>query len=92
MTKINKVEIHHTGVQEVGFPIEMTTGSAERTSKTEIIELSTAPLDPGLFELPSGFRQVSGFTDQPPPSPSSALLRLWAWVRQSLSEMLRPTR
>jgi hypothetical protein len=95
VTKMDKIEMHHTGVQEAGFPVELTTSSPERmvrnfkipgsTSKSEVTELSTAPLDPALFELPAGFKQVTQLADLPPRPPSSVLLRIWAWVRQTIS-------
>jgi hypothetical protein len=101
--KIDRVEIHHTGVPETGFPVELTTTTIvpERvvgysspafvtTPKMEVTELSTAPLDPVVFELPSGFKKVNGLGEQPPQPPSSALLRIWAWVRQSISQIGGP--
>jgi hypothetical protein len=79
--RIDKIEVHHTGVTEVGYPLEVTDPAF---SKTEVIELSTAPLDPELFEVPSGFRQVPKLADQAPQPPTSKTLRIWAWVWQSI--------
>jgi hypothetical protein len=80
---MDKIEVHHTGVTEAGYPLEVTN---DPFSKTEVIELSTAPLDPVLFELPSGFRQVAKLTAEPPQPPSSKLLRMWDWMWQSISQ------
>ena len=79
--KMDKIEIHHTGVTEVGYPIEVTDSSF---SKTEVIELSTTPLDSALFEVQPGFKQVAKLTVNPPQPPSSKLLRVWAWMWQSI--------
>jgi hypothetical protein len=77
--RMDKIEVHHTGVTEVGYPLEV---SDPPFSKAEVIELSTAPLDTALFEVPSGFRQVPKLTDQAPQPPSSKVQRIWAWLRQ----------
>jgi hypothetical protein len=36
----------------------------ESGNKLEVLELSNAPLDPKLFELPAGFRKVDKFSEQ----------------------------
>ena len=77
--RMDKIEVHHTGVTEVGYPLEVTDPPF---SKREVTELSTAPLNPSLFELPAGYSRVYRLTDQPPPPPTSKALRIWAWVRQ----------
>jgi hypothetical protein len=79
--KMDKIEVHHTGVTELGYPVEVSDSSF---SKTELIELSTTPLDPALFEVQPGFKQVAMLTVNPPQPPSSKLLRVWAWVWQSI--------
>jgi hypothetical protein len=84
VTKIDKVEIHHTGVQDAGFPIETTISSAGRTSKTEITELSTAPVDPALFEFPAGYKQVARLKGGSLLPPRSKLLRVLGWLWRSL--------
>jgi hypothetical protein len=80
--RIDKIEVHHTGVMEIGYPLEVTDPPF---SKREVTELSTAPLDPALFEVPSAFRQVAKLTTEPPQPPSSKLLRMWDWMWQSIS-------
>ena len=45
----DKIEVHHSGVTEFGCPLEVTNSSF---SKMEVTGLSTAPLDPALFEVP----------------------------------------
>jgi hypothetical protein len=69
--KRDKVEIHRSGIAEAGFPLELMTTSktvvtmpgrppqpSTFTRSWDVIELSEAPLDPGLFELPAGFQRV----------------------------------
>jgi hypothetical protein len=57
----------HTGVQNVGFPVDLTVQTRHVRSdgrefveqeRNEVIELSTVPLDPSLFEVPEGFTRV----------------------------------
>jgi len=79
--RMDKIEVHHTGVTEIGYPLEVTDPTF---SKAEVIELSTAPLDPALFELPAGFKQVPNLTAQSPQPPTSQVLRIWAWMWQSI--------
>ncbi len=74
---IPKIEIHRTGPTDLGFPVKLTTvthmdlganrtNRAERTDtlKSEVTELSDAPLDPALFEVPSGFKLVEKLNQQ----------------------------
>jgi len=79
--RMDKIEVHHTGVTEVGYQLEV---SDPPFSKREVIELSAAPLDSALFELPTGFKQVPNLTAQSPQPPTSQVLRIWAWVWQSV--------
>jgi len=79
--RMDKIEAHHTGVTEVGYPLEVTDPPF---SKKEVTELSAAPLDSALFELPAGFKQVPNLTAQPSQPPTSQVLRIWAWMWQSI--------
>ena len=87
-----KLEVHRTGVTETGFPVKITTtthsslvqpdGSQKEftnTYESEVIELSEAPLDPALFEVPAGFKLVSRLNTQPP-IPTMIVVRMW-WER-----------
>jgi hypothetical protein len=87
-----KLEVHRTGVAERGFPVMLTTtthatltqpdGSQKEytnTYESEVTELSEAPLDPALFEVPAGFKLVSKLNTQPP-VPTMVALQMW-WER-----------
>jgi hypothetical protein len=53
------------GTARLGFAIQETIKSTEagvtKVSKTEFLEISEAPLDPALFEVPPGYTRVSRF-------------------------------
>jgi hypothetical protein len=89
---LQKLEVHRTGVTETGFPVKLTTtthttltqpdGSQKdytNTFESEVTELSEAPLDPALFEVPAGFKLVSKLNTQPP-VPTMVALQMW-WER-----------
>jgi hypothetical protein len=80
---IRTVTFKEVGAPERGFPIEVTTTSRiragaglsrEHTVVTYkvVTELSSTPLDPMLFEIPSGFRRAGG--------PLAALSEHWSRV------------
>jgi hypothetical protein len=56
------------GAPERGFPLELTTtwqrrrgeGESPAVSRKEVTQLSHEPLDPGLFEIPHGYRPSVG--------------------------------
>jgi len=87
-----KIEVHHTGNAETGFPVKLTAtthatltqpdGSQKdytNTFESEVTELSEAPIDPALFEVPAGFKLVSKLNTQPP-VPTMVALQMW-WER-----------
>jgi hypothetical protein len=89
---LQKLEVHRTGVTESGFPVKLTTttptslvqpNSSQKeyanTYESEVTELSEAPLDPALFEVPSGFKLVAKMNTQPP-VPTMVAVRMW-WER-----------
>ena len=68
------------GEQERGFVVVSKRTSSETftppngsirqyvsTWETEVTELSTAAIDPALFEIPSGFRLVERIREEPVP-------------------------
>ena len=74
---IPKVEVHRTGVTDLGFAVKSTfvshfpLGSNNSTptehtstSELEVAEISDAPLDPALFEVPEGFKLVERLSSQ----------------------------
>lgn len=89
---LQKLEVHRTGVTETGFPVKLTTtahtslvqpdGSRKEYANafaSEVTELSEAPLDPALFEVPGGFKRVAKLNTQPP-VPTMVAVRMW-WER-----------
>jgi hypothetical protein len=61
------IRYRHTGVEIVGLPVDLTVQTRNvrgdgrefvEQERNEVIELSTAPLDASLFEVPEGFTKV----------------------------------
>lgn len=85
-------ELKETGPRENGFPVTVvrtyrstlkmpdgSTRESDHKMETEVVELSTAPLDPALFEAPTGFKKVDSI-DRQPPVPVWARVYMW-WER-----------
>lgn len=88
----DKIVLHRTGLDKLGSPVKLLQISrsshlkADGTSNESIIrwemevtELSQAPLDPALFELPAGFTKVARIDGQPE-MPVSVAIEYW-WQR-----------
>src|SRR5579884_335709 len=99
LNKTDKIEVHRSGV-ETGFPVKVTTtlrsevtqadGSAHTLSSTwgsEVVELEEGPLEPSLFEIPSGFQRVAALRNwaTAPPRPLTG----WEWFKQKLQDMFQ---
>jgi hypothetical protein len=82
------------GQPETGFPVEIKRTmramyaladgrKKEETSmyQTNIAQLEEGPLDPGLFEIPAGFRQVAHIETNPPMDWLTALTMDWQWLK-----------
>lgn len=58
----DRLHVKRVGNAPRGYPIEETTVTTQAGSttstKTELLEISEAPVDPSLFELPSGYRRA----------------------------------
>jgi hypothetical protein len=74
---IPKMQIHRTVPTDLGFPVKLSTVThleigangtsrrqTENTFESEVTELSDAPLDPALFEVPGGFKLVEKLNHQ----------------------------
>jgi hypothetical protein len=85
-----RVEFVQSGDAETGFPVEwkMTSksefavpGGAKRetTSKNSmsVVEFVEGPLDPGLFEVPAGFKKVARINSNQPRDELSAIKIAW---------------
>ncbi len=76
------------GTPERGFPVELTTtwqarsagGAASATSRREVTQLSHQPLDPGLFEIPHGYRPSSGRIA----AVAASISRTWQMLKSAL--------
>lgn len=90
----DKIEIHRTGVEKPGFPVKFVQtvrfshqepdGKWELNDSTsrwesEITEISEAPLDAALFNLPAGFTKVAKL-DARPEMPFTVAVGYW-WDR-----------
>jgi hypothetical protein len=96
--KIDKIEIHSKGARENGFAVSVTTKQTSRSpsgeafsreSLSDVVELSTAPLDPALFDVPEGFQKVDRLPDYiaatARPTPQGA----WDTVKRYWTSLLR---
>jgi hypothetical protein len=58
----DRLQIKSLGKARRGYPIEETSVITERGNKTiskvELLEISEAPLNPSIFELPEGYRRA----------------------------------
>ncbi len=70
--KMDKIETHSKGPAENGFAVSLTTKTTSSVpsgkafvseSLTEVAEISTAPLDTALFDVPAGFQKVDRLQD-----------------------------
>jgi hypothetical protein len=95
--KTDKVEFHRKGEPETGFAVSLTTRNTShgRDGKAyfnetlnEVVALSTAPLDPALFELPEGFQKADRLRDYAAagPSPSQGP---WDTIKRYWSTLFR---
>ena len=92
-------EFKDIGKRETGYPMELTSTTTippnrkiqGRTSLVEdkIIELSTTPLDPSLFEVPPDFKKVDRIARDPEPPLLIKLLRAWAYWKYRLLNLFR---
>ncbi len=94
--KADRIEVHRAGPQVTGFPVQLTSTSHGQsplpdgtlkpwtsTFKMEVIELSRAPVDQALFEVPPGFRKVRQLHDQP------VQPGLWSRLMESIRALFR---
>lgn len=101
LDKMDKIEIHRTGV-EPGFPVKITTtvksevpgrnGAPRLLASTwgsEILELKQGPLDPSLFQVPSDFRKVDSLKSWVPVSAPRHQLSGWDWLKEKLQEFFK---
>ncbi len=90
---IDDYEVQHVGPQLLPFPVEVTTTSNVARNKSVssgfvVSELSRLPLDPQIFDLPTGYKHVDEL-DQSPSLPwllrgrlmwQSVKSTVWGWT------------
>ncbi|HTC94950.1 MAG TPA: hypothetical protein VK699_16020 [Terriglobales bacterium] len=58
---------HGSGFANTGYPLKQTStiqnGSDNFTTSVEVTDLSTATIDPGLFEIPDGYTEARSYSD-----------------------------
>lgn len=99
MDRVDKIEVHRTGV-ETGFPLKTTTMMTSEIPSpegvrtvvsnwgAEVTEFQEGPLDPSLFEVPPGFRKVDALQNWYSPA-ARRQLSSWDWLREKLQEIFR---
>jgi hypothetical protein len=88
------------GKPETGFALELKTTSRsvytladgtkkESTSTNErtVTQLEEGPLDPAVFEIPAGFRQVAHVETNPPMDWQTVLANYWQWLETRVRRM-----
>ena len=99
---IEKMEFVDKGEPESGFAIEtkiISTGATtlpdgtkkEYTSVNEmhVTQLVEGPLDPGLFTVPTGFRQVKQIDRDPPANSPNPWSMAWEGFKASVARLFR---
>jgi len=97
--KVDKIEVHRTGV-ETGFPVKVTTtltsetiqadGSPRTLTSTwgsEVVELKEGPLELTLFDVPKDFTRVESlrsWTAKPPRQLTGC-----EWFKEKVQEMFK---
>jgi len=90
----DRLQIKWLGKAPRGYPIEeisvITESGNQKTAKVELLEISEAPLNPSLFDLPAGYRRAlqtkyGGADLTKPDTLSNSAQRQWTeltfWVR-----------
>jgi hypothetical protein len=96
--QVDKPEVVSTGKPETGFALEAivsadyayksvdgTVKHAISRSERRITELYEGPLDPSLFEVPHGFKQVKRIERNPPINSSKGVAELWQRMKYTIS-------
>jgi hypothetical protein len=64
----DEIRFKRVGTAKLGYPVLVTTtiyldGGQTSTSTTEVVELTTTPLDAALFEVPSGYTEAKSYQE-----------------------------
>jgi hypothetical protein len=98
---LERIEFLQSGDAETGFPVESKVTSKsgfalpdgtrkETTSKISmrIVEFVEGPLDPGLFEVPTGFKKVARINSNQPGDGLSAIKIAWQQLVARVEDFL----
>ncbi|MBZ5568768.1 MAG: hypothetical protein LAN64_13070 [Acidobacteriia bacterium] len=97
-----KLEFVDIGDPETGFAVQLVTASkdtytlpdgtkkqTDAKSETLVTQLEQGSLDPGLFEIPSGFKHVQQIERNPRvPASSSQTMDLWERLKTRVASLL----
>jgi len=99
---LERVEFIEKGEPETGFGInrkitylepstrlDVTKGAPASALEMQVIELVEGPLDPALFEIPPGFRQVQQIQTGPPSIVTSEWSIAWERVKAAVLRLFR---
>lgn len=82
---IPKPEFVTIGKPETGFALQEVTNPGQAYQfKTLVTEFQEGPLDPALFEVPHGFKQVKQI-ERTPPQVSSPVAEIWEWAKYKVA-------
>ena len=80
-----KPEFVTIGKPETGFALQEVTNPGQAYQfKTVVTDFQEGPLDPELFEVPHGFKQVKQI-ERTPPQVSSPVAEIWEWAKYKVA-------
>jgi hypothetical protein len=99
---MERVEFVDIGEPETGFALLSTMTSKmahqlpdgtekqpDMKSVANVTEMKEGPLDPALFEVPAGFKQVDQIERNPPVQASAAPKDFWHLILDRVAELFR---
>lgn len=96
-TSDKRVQVSHTGSGKRGYPVEefSKAASSGRTYETrlELVEASSDPIDPQLFDLPAGYvhalQSPLGTDYSKPDTLTNRAAAYWTYIRQRMARASR---
>ncbi len=96
---MDKLEIRRSSVERSGYPLELTMRtrttspdgrpSAATVYTAKVTELSEAPLDLALFDVPAGFKRVLQLRGETRYPLRTRLYLAWQWLKDDLAALFR---
>ena len=96
--RADEIEIKSVGRNETGDPLELTTRDLATshdgkpvtwTYTCKVTKFDESPLDPALFEVPSGFKRVLQLRGEAPSPLGTRLYLAGLWLRDDLTDLFR---